>query len=142
MNCKHHHLVFELNDDWLIECDMDSFDSSSQYYLPKNLNDGREIKIVNIADIAPCVQRAALKGVFCDKDPQNTAKDRVVSLLNGFREGNAIEPVEINVFLGEGNYQYQMHHGSHRLHCSIAVGFSQIPTVFSWSNLRKRSGSK
>ncbi|MBL4865268.1 MAG: hypothetical protein JKY67_02700 [Pseudomonadales bacterium] len=121
---------------------MDSFKPSIQHYAPRDLNDGREIKIVNIVDIAPCLQRAELRGVFCDKDQQNTAKDRVVSILNGFREGNAIEPNEIKVFQGEGNYHYQMHHGSHRLHCSIAVGFFQIPTVFSWASLRRRTRLK
>jgi hypothetical protein len=137
MNCKHHHLTFELKDSWLEETGMTSFKPESQYYPFAQRQDGRAVYIIDIADIAPCEQRATTIGVFCDKAGELTAKERVVSILQGFRDKRLIEAVEIKPYKGERAYKYQMHHGSHRLHSAIGVGFTQIPAVFSWSSLRK-----
>jgi len=136
MRCKHHHLAFEFKREWLEASSMLVFKPRSNSYSFAPVDDGRDVHIVCIQDIAPCEQRAALKGIFCDKTAEHTAKDRVVSILNGFHNNHLIEPVEIKPFQGEQKYQYQMHHGSHRLHCSIAVGFTHIPVVYSWGSLR------
>jgi len=136
MICKHHDLAFEFKQEWLEISNMTLFKPRSSSYSFASVDDGRDVHIVNILDIVPCEQRAALKGVFCDKTPEHTAKDRVVSILNGFHDNHLIEPVEIKPYQGKQKYQYQMHHGSHRLHCSIAVGFTHIPVVYSWGSLR------
>ena len=88
-------ITFELNDAWLDECKMHSFKPSAQHYHPAKLNDGRKVFIIDALNIAPCEKRATLKGVFCDQNSENTARDRVTSILKGFRDKQTIEPIEI-----------------------------------------------
>ena len=137
MICKHHNLNFEFKREWLEASNMTLFKPSSDFYSYASVDDGREVHIVNILDIAPCEQRAVLKGVFCDQNSENTARDRVTSILKGFRDKQTIEPIEIKPYQGGKGYKYKMYHGSHRFHCSIAVGYTHIPVVYSWASLRK-----
>jgi hypothetical protein len=58
-----------------------------------------------------------------------TARERVVSLLRGFREDAAIPPVHV-VRLGPGSpYRFKLNAGAHRFYCSVAAGFKSVSAI-------------
>ena len=130
MKCKHHNLEFEINDEWLIESQMDNFvPNGSTYRVDEVQNRGQDIFEVSIIDIAPLGKRAKGKGVFCGNNNE-TAKDRVVRILNWFRKNHKIEPICVVKLNGNNKYKYKVVEGSHRFYCSIAVGFLMVPAIF------------
>lgn len=106
MKCNHHQLSFELEDSWLEISNMKLFKPKQLHYNYANQIDDREVYIVDITDIAPCIQRSILKGVFCDKNTQLSGKERVVSILKGFRDNSRMQPIEIKYFDGVGDYKF------------------------------------
>ncbi len=135
----HHSLVFEdLKEKWRAEADMVGFVASrSSYRVDPNAFPGRKVYEVLIKDIGP-VQRTLSTGPFNDdKETGLSAKERVINILRGFRGDVAIPPVEV-VKLPQGSpYKYKLTHGTHRLYCSLATGFTHVPAVdgFDWEIL-------
>ena len=89
---------------------------------------GREIAAVPINEVEP-VSRQLSHGVFNDSPESGTARERVSSILRGFRSDSAIPPVEVVRIQGSGPCRYRLFHGAHRFYCSVAAGFSHVPAV-------------
>ena len=128
MELKHHELTVQFSDDWWAEAGMIGFKpSSAAYRSDPGAFPARQIFEVRIDEIGP-VQRAPNVGIFNDS-PKATARERVVAILQGFRSGAAIPPVEVVEAASSGAHPYKLVHGSHRLYCSLAAGFTHVPAV-------------
>jgi uncharacterized ParB-like nuclease family protein len=131
MKYKHDNLEFELNDEWIAEARMQAFKPTESSYRADLLKaNGQEVLVISIDEIAPLKDRANRKGVFCDNE-QDTAKERVVRILEWFREYEVIEPISVAVLNENGQFKYKALTGCHRLYCSIAVGFTRIPAILT-----------
>jgi hypothetical protein len=122
MTFVHHGMLIELDDDWWAEAGMSGFVLTSTAY--RALQGKGQIREVRIEDVGP-VSRDPM---FHDSIEEGSARDRVVRLLRGFRSGDAIPPVEVVKGSGYG-HPYKLTHGAHRFYCSLAAGFTHIPTV-------------
>jgi hypothetical protein len=72
-------------------------------------------------------RRSLSHGVF--NNDYRLAEERVGKILRGFRDGDALPPVEV-VRLGDGSAcTYRLHHGAHRFYRAVAAGYSHIPAV-------------
>ncbi|MGD0210765.1 MAG: hypothetical protein ABSC14_07275 [Desulfomonilia bacterium] len=128
MKFHHHDLEIELDDTWWEEADMKSFTpSTNAYYTNIEAADGKEIFTVKIVEVSP-VRRNPGVGIF-NNSAEATAKDRVISILTGFRTGSAIPPVEVVSEPEGSNFRYKLVHGTHRFYCSLAAGFSHVPAI-------------
>lgn len=132
MKLVHHGMTIELPDDWWAEAGMIGFVPRSSSYRADERVSHRRVFQVAINDIAP-VRRAPGIGIFNDShDTGISARERVVSLLRGFRNDDDIPPVEV-VPAPEGSaYLFKLTHGTHRLYCSLAAGFTQVPAVIGF----------
>jgi hypothetical protein len=128
MKLIHHDLEIELDDSWWAEAGMMDFVRSARTYcVDPNYCMNREFEEIAIADIGP-VLRAPGVGIFNDNPDSGSAHDRVVKILRGFRLGGAIPPVEV-LEDKSGEHRYKLMHGTHRFYCSLAAGFTHVPTV-------------
>jgi hypothetical protein len=121
----HHDLAVDLNDEWWIAGGMEGFVPTSAAYRC----DAKHMEVL-ISDIGPVDPQRRSIGVLRDDVGRGiSASDRVVKILRGFREGQAIPPVVI--VDGEAGYgfKYRPTEGAHRLYCSIAAGFTRVPAV-------------
>jgi hypothetical protein len=86
MNFKHHDMEFELSDDWWHEAQMDDFlPAANCYRVNADAFPDQRLYEVRIEDVGP-VRRNLSVGVFNDNDVAS-ARERVVSILRGFRSG-------------------------------------------------------
>jgi len=118
MKIEHRDLRFEFSDDLWAEAEMVGFTARTQAYRTRV---GAEVFVVKIDHVGP-VDRVRRHKLLRDRSS-------VLDILQGFRIGDAIPPVE--VVLGKPGYghQYRLTNGAHRLYCSIAAGFTHIPAV-------------
>lgn len=58
-------------------------------------------------------------------DCNGLRRDRTMAVLTGIREDLSLPPIEVKA----GERGYRVHHGFHRFHVSLALGFSHIPAV-------------
>ena len=56
-------------------------------------------------------------------------EERLRSILSGIVLGAALPPISVTGSLDTEPYRYTLHDGFHRLHCSLAAGYSEIPIV-------------
>jgi hypothetical protein len=128
MKLCHHDLQIELDDAWYAEAGMDGFVPLTRAY-PVNADaaNGRKLLEVKIDEVSP-VRRNPGVGIFND-NKDASAKERVVSILRGFRTGSAIPPVEIVIEPPNSRFRYKLVAGVHRFYCSLAAGFSHVPAV-------------
>lgn len=83
--------------------------------------------LIPIADIEP-VHRAPGVPVFNDSIEEGiSARERVERILRAFVANDALPPVELAK--QAGRYPFRLKAGLHRLYCSIAAGFTEIPAV-------------
>jgi len=101
--------------------------STNAYCVDIEAAKGEEIITVKIEEVSP-VRRNPGVGIF-NTSAVATAKDRVISILKGFRAGSAFPPVEIVLEPEGSKFRYKLVHGAHRFYCSLAVGFSHIPAI-------------
>jgi len=130
MELVHHGMKIVLDDDWWEEARMVEFMPRA---LSFNAEDtayrDRRIFQVAIKDIAP-VRRAPGVPIFNDShDTGLTARERVVEILRGFRDGAAIPPIEVVAAASGSAHLFKLTHGTHRLYCSLAAGFSHVPAI-------------
>ncbi len=102
--------------------------------------------VVRIEDVAPLIERAKFKGIFCDsEDSGDTAKERVLRILHWFRENKPVEPVKV-VRLESPSFKFKLVEGIHRFHCALAMGFEFVPAVigfeFEDQNAEEKPGEK
>jgi hypothetical protein len=88
----HHDLVVDLKDEWWIAAGMEGFVPTSTAYRC-DAKHAMEVSILDIGPVDP--QRRSIGVLRDDVDRGISASDRVVTILRGFREGQAIPPVVI-----------------------------------------------
>lgn len=131
MKYRHYEVEFEIPDEWLLEAGVSDFTPRQLGFEPE-ANDYQEVMFIDFCEIAPLVERAAKRGVFCDSDSTGeSAKQRVMRILNWLREGRTIEPIKV-VLLENSKYKYRLVEGSHRFHCALALGFKVVPAVYGF----------
>jgi hypothetical protein len=130
MNITHHGLQIELDDAWWDEAGMRGFVPTRRTYRwQQPLNKENPVREVRIENVGP-VNRAPGVGVFNDDAYEGiTAHDRVVKILRGFRSGDVFPPIEIVEAAPGYGHRYRLVHGTHRMYCSLAAGFSHVPVV-------------
>jgi hypothetical protein len=132
MKFTHHDLSIDLEDEWWTEAGMEGFIPASNCYHtdPSFSRNGEPILEVRIADVGPVGPERRAMGVFRDSlDDGTTARERVVKILLAFRLGDAIPPVEIVDCKSDSPHRYALKHGTHRMYCSLAAGFTHVPTI-------------
>jgi len=137
MRLTHHDLSIVLEDEWLAEAQMAGFSPTSNAYrtdLSFSIN-GEPILEVRIADVGPVGSVRCSIGIFRDSEDGVPALERVVKTLRGFRLGEAIPPVQIVECGPDSQYPYKLTAGVHRFYCSLAAGFTHVPTLwgFDWN---------
>lgn len=133
----HHDLSIVLEDEWWAEAEMAGFSpASNAYRTDLSLSKGGEpILEVRIADVGPVGPVRCSIGIFRDSEDGIPARERVLKILRGFRLGDAIPPVQV-VECGPGSqHRYKLTAGIHRFYCSLAAGFTHVPTIrgFDWN---------
>jgi len=92
MILTHHYLKVELDDAWWAEAGMTDFVPGGRSFRPDfEAANGEAVIEVRIDEVRP-LARAPGVGIFNDNEVA-TARERVVRILKGFREGAAIPPV-------------------------------------------------
>lgn len=138
MKLIHHGLeVVELPDEWLDEAGMAGFvRKGSMYSVDTNGCQGKQICEIRIDDVAPVCRAQGVAIFNNDKETGFTARQRVISIFRGFLSGAMLPPVEIVPLAGDG-HKYKLVAGVHRFYCSLAVGFTSVPSVqgFDWASL-------
>jgi hypothetical protein len=125
----HHGLRIELPDSWWRESEMDGFSPLEPASRVARGPSHRTVCLIPIADIGP-VRRSPGVGIFNDdRDSGLTARERVLRLLRGFRLGQPIPPIEVVEEGVDHGWTYKLTAGTHRLYCSLVVGFTLIPAV-------------
>ncbi len=125
--------AFNIPDEWWFEGGMIGFTPTGQAYAAgepePNLGlENRPVLTIPIDEIeAP--RRALSHGVF--NDGAVTARERVVRILMGFRQGTPLPPVQVCRSSSPGQYHhlYRLYHGAHRFYCSVAAGYSHISAI-------------
>jgi hypothetical protein len=135
MLIRHHDLEIELDDDWQDAAKMTGFmPASKAYRSDKILRENATIQEICINDLGP-VHRSV--GIFRDSSDGVPARERVIKILLGFRSGASLPPESVVENNPGSPHRYKLTDGTHRLYCSIAVGFTHIPAVkgFDWDSL-------
>jgi hypothetical protein len=124
MKLIHHDIEIEISDEWWAEAGMEGFvRKCGAYYVDQGMYP--KVREVSIEDVGP-VYRAHNVPIL--------TRERVICVLRGFRAGASIPPVQI-VVARSTPHMYKLTDGTHRLYCSLAAGFSNIPAVdgFDWN---------
>jgi hypothetical protein len=125
MILTHHDLTIELPDSWWAEAEMANFVPQARAFRPDHrAESGVEIFEASIEEIAP-LERAPGVGIFNDND-EASARERIVRILRGFREGVQIPPIHLVKLTPRAPFRYRIGDGSHRFYCSLAAGFSHV----------------
>jgi len=138
MKVVHHGSVKgELPDEWLAEADMLSFSPKWSAYRAKPRRRDGEVFSVLIEELSPEIRSPGVPIFNEDPDTGRSARERVVSILRGFRSDAELPPVEVRPLARGSAYKYKLTAGAHRFYCSLAVGFVAVPAVFGfdWSAL-------
>lgn len=136
MKVSHHNLLVQLNDQWWAEADMTEFVPKSKSYCAPSAYKDQQVYQVSIEDVGPVCRASIFKDDI--EGEHQTARERVLRLLRGFRAGDTIPPVEVVVATPGYGYRYKLTHGTHRMYCSLAAGFTHVPAVngFDWETSR------
>jgi hypothetical protein len=128
MKLCHHDLQIELDDTWYTKAEMNGFVPLARNYLVNaDAANGRKLFDIRIDEVKS-VKRNPGIGIF-NGNQEASAKERVVSILRGFRTGSAIPPVGIVLEPPDSQFRYRLVAGVHRFYCFLAAGFSHVPAV-------------
>ena len=72
------------------------------------------------------LKRAPGVGIFNDNE-ETTARERVVRILRGFRQGARIPSIHLTKLAPGAAFRYNIGNVSHRFYCSLAARFSHVP---------------
>ena len=136
MEIRHGHVRQDLPNEWWEEAGMVGFVPARAAYRanPAPYPSERVLE-VPIDHVEP-LERRLSHGIFNDSDIFGTARERVVSILKGFREDSAIPAVHV-VRLGLGGpYRFRLKVGAHRFYCSVAAGFTHVAAIDVTDDLR------
>jgi len=128
MKIDHHGVWEELPEEWWIAAGMANFvRSASAYRCDHGAAGNRRVCLVRITDIEP-VRRGPGVPIFNASSWENiSARERVENILRAFVVNDALPPVELTK--QAGRYPFGLKDGVHRVYCSIAAGFTEIPGV-------------
>lgn len=130
--------IAELPEEWLAEAEMLTFVPKAVSYRvdTSGCNDQRVMN-VRIEEVAPVTRSPDMPIFNHDIQTGRTARERVVSILRGFRDDAKLPPVGVATLKPGGAHKYKLVAGAHRFYCSLAVGFTSVPAVdgFDWSTL-------
>lgn len=144
MKITHHGLTEDLPDEWWAEAGMVDFVPHSRAYRTDQRAFGdQQILEVRIDDVGPVCRDIGVS-VFNDSSEGIPARERVLSILRGFRLAETLPPVEIIEDQKGHPHRYKLVDGTHRLYCSLAAGFTHVPAVqgFDWASLSPTSASE
>jgi len=129
MKLVHHDLeTDDLKDEWWDEAGMADFVARSLTYRVE-ATEFPNFYRVRIEEVEP-VHRELSDGIFNDdKETGLTARERVISILQGFREDAGMSPIKVVRLPLNEPYRYKLFHGVHRFYCSLAAGFTHVPVV-------------
>jgi hypothetical protein len=131
MKIEHYGVSDELPDDWWAEAEMIDFLPIHRTYRvsPDDAQDPTfcEVCILDIAPLGPMRQNIGIfRDDICNGIP---ARERVLKILRGFKNGDAIGAVPVLPTDFGSPYKFRLTDGTHRLYCSLAAGFTHIPTI-------------
>jgi hypothetical protein len=131
MRFMHLDLSIILEDDWWAEAEMAGFSPASTAYRtdPGLSKRGEPILEVRIADVGSVGPVRCSIGIFRDSEDGVPARERVLKILRGFRLGDAIPPIEVVECRPGSQHRYKLTAGVHRFYCSLAAGFTHVPTI-------------
>jgi hypothetical protein len=125
---SHHDLKIELDDAWWAEAQMAGFvPPGTAYRVDRSAPKGQRVFEARIDDIGPVLRHFGV-GIF-NNNEEMTARERVLRILNGFRTGVAIPPIELLDMPAGSPFRYKLTAGTHRLYCSLAAGFTHVPAM-------------
>jgi len=128
MILTHHDLKIELDDAWWAEAGMANFVPTGRAFRPDlEAAKGEAVFEARIDEVCSLKRNPGV-GIFHDNE-EATARQRVIRILKGFREGAAIPPVILVKDTSGSVFRYKIGHGSHRFYCSLAAGFSHVPAI-------------
>ncbi|MGO9146427.1 MAG: hypothetical protein ACLQDF_08660 [Desulfomonilia bacterium] len=133
MKYKHHQIEYEIEDEWLVEAGAEHFTPSRDCYRPQSVSPTRgEVFSVSIESVEPLIERARGCGIFCDdRGTGESAKQRVVRILQWFAADCEVEPVKV-VKSKDPKYEYRLVEGCHRFHCANAMRFKSVPATLGF----------
>ena len=122
---RHSDFSFCIEDPWWSKAGMAEFrPTAPQYRVDPSDFDGWQLLSVGVGEVEPLYRRKLNHG-----NGFFASEEQVVQILRGFIENSAIPPVEVVKQPAGSDYLYKLHHGAHRFYCSVAAGFSHVPTV-------------
>lgn len=129
MRFFHGPVEYDIDDVWLNDAGMVGFQPTTPSYRPA-VSSGldRSVQLVAVSDVEP-LRRQLSHGVFNDSVEFGTARERVVKILQGFRSSAEIPPVEMDRLEEPCEHHYRLRNGAHRFYCSLAAGFSHVPSI-------------
>jgi hypothetical protein len=128
MKISHHSVSTELPDEWLIAAGMSKFVlSAASYRCDHAAAGGRRVCLIPIPDIGPVRRTSGVPVFNANTWAGISARERVEHILRAFVVDDALPPIELTK--QAGRYPYCLNDGVHRLYCSIAAGFTEIPAV-------------
>jgi hypothetical protein len=129
---------FDLSNKWLKEANYDPSKLQQNDHYKYETPPGKEVFIINIPDICPRIRNKNTP-IFNDGEVEidgqrvfKTARERTVFILKALVEKKSLSPIDVVKYEGPGPYKYKLTDGTHRLHCSIALGFEKIPAVWGF----------
>ena len=114
---------FDYSDEWIKELPLPKIPPNKENYL---FEPSRDVFLINLSDICPNIRGNDIP-IFGDKE-------KTFKIIRGFENGDFIPPVNV-IDCNSDNYKYKLTDGSKRLHCSVLVGFTKIPVMYSESYL-------
>jgi hypothetical protein len=125
MEFYHHDLAVTLDNAWWKKAGMESFIRESNAYTADRSRLRAFVKVCLIAinDVEPLRRDPIFRDNIEDGTP---AEERVIHILKGFVNGDAIHPVEL-IKNFSGPQLFSLRDGAHRFYCSVAAGFTHVP---------------
>ncbi len=119
---------FELNDEWIKETGFTPCKVKGEHYVCNQ----HVISIIEIKDIDHNIRTEGVP-IFNDGENEEgdckTAKDRTTSILNALMQNDPLPPIKVEQCMAQSKFKYTIKEGAHRLHCSIAAGYTKIPAI-------------
>ena len=126
MEIRHQGFAAILDDEWWIAGEMEGFVPHSRAYTTGDAGASE----IRIADIGPLPEARRARGIFREnEDEKIPARDRVLKILRGLRLGESVPPIVVKDSDPASGFAFELADGTHRLHLSIAAGFTHIPAV-------------
>ena len=129
MHFFHRELKYDMDDEWWAQAGMIGFlPVRCSFRVDPSECAGLTVVDVPIDDVEP-LNRSLSHGIFNDDGPKRTARDRVVRILQGFRNDAPMPPIGLLRAPVDSQYRFTLYHGAHRFYCAVAAGFSHVPAV-------------